>query len=139
MLHRLITMSALALAIASASPADKPSPFPSNRVKETVTATRSVDAAPAAMSGTAGFFRMKDDTPAADRLTAAHASLPIGSRVKVVNEANGKSVTVRVTDHFGGGNGLVISVSRPAAEQLGFVRDGTAQVKLELVSNTAAR
>jgi hypothetical protein len=122
MLDRPITLLVLTAALVCASPADKPSPFPGERPRQQES-----------MSGAATFFRLKDDSPAADSLTAAHVSLPIGSRVKVVNAGNGKSVIVRVTDRFAGGNGLVISVSRPAAEQLGFVREGTAQVKLELV------
>jgi rare lipoprotein A len=136
MLLRLITVSVFTAAVVCASPADKPSPFPSKRQSQPAA---QIAPAPDAMSGTASFFRLKDDTPASDSLTAAHASLPIGTRIRVVNHGNGKSVTVRVTDHFGGGNGLVISVSRPAAEQLGFVRDGTAQVTLELVSSSATR
>jgi len=132
---RLITLSVFAAAFVCASPADKPSPFSAKRQQAT-----SQDAAPPdAMSGTATFFRLKEDARVMDTLTAAHISLPIGSRLKVVNEGNGKSVTVRVTDRFAGGNGLVISVSRQAAEQLGFVRDGTARVRLELLTDSAPR
>jgi hypothetical protein len=137
MLLRLITASVFSVALLYA--ADKPSPFPDKRVKETGTADRVVESGPPQMAGTATFFRLKEDTPLADSLIAAHGSLPIGSHVKVLNEGNGKSVTVRITDRFSGGNGLVISVSRPAAEQLGFVRDGTARVKLELVPASAVR
>jgi hypothetical protein len=137
MLLRLITMSVFGMALLYAT--DKPSPFPDKRVKETGTADRVVESATPQMAGTATFFRLKDDTPVADSLTAAHGSLPIGSRVRVVNEGNGKTVTVRITDRFSGGNGQVISVSRAAAEQLGFVRDGTARVKLELIPASTAR
>ena len=132
---RLITLSVFAVAVVCASPGDKPSPFPNERQKQTGT----VESVSSPLAGTATFFRLNDNTPASESLTAAHVSLPIGSRVKVMNEGNGKSVIVRITDRFSGGNGLVISVSRPAAEQLGFVHDGTARVKLELVPDSAAR
>lgn len=137
MLLRLITASVLSLMMLEG--AGKPSPFPGKRPKDTVASPPLAGSDPTAMSGTATFYRFKDEAPASDTLTAAHVSLPLGSRVKVVNESNGKAITVRVTDRFSGGNGLVISVSRPAAEQLGFVRSGTAHVKLELVPDSTAR
>ncbi len=138
MSHRLITLSAFFVTIAGFA-ADKPSPFPSQRAKENPVKPVVQPSAVSPMAGGATFFRFKEDAPPAEKLTAAHVSLPVGSRVKVLNQSNGKSVLVRITDHFAGGNGMVISVSQPAAEQLGFVRDGTAQVKLELVSDSAAR
>lgn len=62
--------------------------------------------------------------------TAAHRSLPFGTRVKVVNMANGRSVTVRVNDRGPFVKGRVIDVTRAAAEQLGFRRRGVARVKV---------
>jgi rare lipoprotein A len=63
-------------------------------------------------------------------LTAAHASLPFGTKVKVVNVRNGRSVVVRVNDR--GASGRVIDVSRAAAEELGFIRAGHANVRISL-------
>lgn len=67
-----------------------------------------------------------------DDLTAAHRELPFGSRVKVTNLANARSVVVRINDRGPYGRGRIIDVSRKAAEQLGMLRSGTAQVKLTL-------
>lgn len=67
------------------------------------------------------------------KLTAAHPSFPFGSHVRVTSLNSGKSVEVTVTDrgHFTGQR--IISVSRRAAEELGFVAAGTSQVKVELL------
>jgi len=70
----------------------------------------------------------------ADRLTAAHRTLPFGTRVRVTNLANGRSVTVRVTDRGPFRRERVIDVSRRAAKDLGFLRAGTARVRLEVLS-----
>jgi rare lipoprotein A len=71
--------------------------------------------------------------PDGQELRAAHASIPLGSRVQVTNTVNGRSVKVTITDRIAPGAERIISVSRPAAERLGFVSAGTAQVKLELI------
>lgn len=62
--------------------------------------------------------------------TAAHRSLPFGTKVKVVNLANGRSVTVRVNDRGPFVRGRVIDVTRAAAEELGFRNRGVARVKV---------
>ncbi|MGY6551663.1 MAG: septal ring lytic transglycosylase RlpA family protein [Erythrobacter sp.] len=66
-------------------------------------------------------------------LTAAHRSLPFGSLVRVINPANGKSVTVRINDRGPFTKGRVIDVSRAAAEEIGLVARGHARVELELI------
>ena len=53
-------------------------------------------------------------------MTAAHRTLPFGSRVQVVNKRNGKSVMVRITDRGPFVRGRVIDVSPAAASALGF-------------------
>ena len=72
-------------------------------------------------------------------LSAAHKTLPIPSYARVTNMQNGKSVIVRVNDRgpFHG----VIDVSRAAAQQLGFINQGTANVKVEQIipGQTAAQ
>ena len=66
-------------------------------------------------------------------LTAAHKKLPYGTKVKVTNVENGKSVIVTVNDRMGASNAAVIDVTRHAAEQLDFVKAGKAKVKLDVV------
>jgi rare lipoprotein A len=66
-------------------------------------------------------------------LTAAHPTLPFGTRVRVTNVNTGKSVTVRVNDRGPFVRGRVIDVSHSAAESLGMVGRGVAKVKLDVV------
>lgn len=69
-----------------------------------------------------------------DHLTAAHRTLPFGSKVRVTNASNGRSVVVRVSDRGPYVDGRLIDVSRAAAERLGMIQSGTATVTLELIS-----
>ena len=64
-------------------------------------------------------------------LTAAHRRLPFGTRLRVTNLANGKSVTVRITDRGPFVRGRIVDVSLGAARVLGFVAHGTARVRIE--------
>src|SRR5262249_36521843 len=66
-------------------------------------------------------------------LTAAHRTLPFGTRVRVTNVKNNRSVVVRVTDRGPSNHRRVIDVSRHAADLLGFVEAGTARVHLEVI------
>jgi len=61
-------------------------------------------------------------------LTAAHRTLPFGTRVKVINEANGKSVTVRINDRGPFVRGRVIDLTPAGAKALGFA--GLARVRI---------
>jgi peptidoglycan lytic transglycosylase len=67
-----------------------------------------------------------------NELTAAHKKLPFGTKVKVRNVANGKSVVVTINDRMAASTTAVIDVTRHAAEELGFVRAGKAKVRLEV-------
>ena len=68
-----------------------------------------------------------------DELTAAHRTLPFGSKVRVTNAANGKSVVVRINDRGPFTKGRTIDVSRAAAERLGLIARGHGRVELSLV------
>ena len=67
------------------------------------------------------------------QLTAAHPTLPFGTRLRVTNVSSGRSVTVRVNDRGPFIPGRVVDVSYSAAETLGMVRGGIAKVKLDVV------
>jgi len=67
-----------------------------------------------------------------DKLTASHKKLPYGTKVKVTNVENGKSVVVTVNDRMSAKSPAVIDVTRRAAEELGFAKSGKAKVKLEV-------
>ncbi len=69
------------------------------------------------------------------QLTAAHRSLPFGSRVRVTNISNGDSVIVRINDRGPFSHGRVIDVSHAAAREIGMHRSGTARVKLALLDD----
>jgi rare lipoprotein A len=62
-------------------------------------------------------------------LTAAHRTLPFGTRVRVTNKRNGRSVTVRINDRGPFVRGRIIDVTPAAAQQLGF--SGLAPVTVE--------
>jgi len=68
----------------------------------------------------------------AHALTAASRKLPLGTRVRLVNLANGRSVVVRITDRGPYVLGRDIDVSKGAAERLHMVSAGLAAVRLEL-------
>lgn len=67
-------------------------------------------------------------------MTAAHKTLPFGTRVLVTNPRNGRSVTVRINDRGPFIRGRTIDLSRGAAQKLGMVSSGHARVKLDIVS-----
>jgi rare lipoprotein A (peptidoglycan hydrolase) len=66
-------------------------------------------------------------------LTAAHKSLPFGTRVRVTNLNNGKSVVVRINDDGPHIPGRVIDLSKGAASRIGMVSSGVAPVRLEVL------
>ena len=66
--------------------------------------------------------------------TAAHRSLPIGTKVRVLNLKNGKEIIVRINDRGTFKKGRIIDLSRAAAKAIGFLRVGVAKVKLEVIS-----
>jgi rare lipoprotein A len=72
------------------------------------------------------------------KLTAAHRTLPLNTRVRVTNLDNGKSVIVLVNDRGPYVDGRVIDLSTAAARRLGMVKKGLVPVKIEIVPPPAA-
>jgi rare lipoprotein A len=70
-----------------------------------------------------------------DKLTAAHPSLPFGTRVRVTNLRNGKDVIVRINDRGPFVKGRIIDLSAGAAKEIGIIKSGTVQVKLEALGS----
>ncbi len=64
----------------------------------------------------------------ANAMTAAHRSLPFGTKVKVTNQRNGKTVVVRINDRGPFIRGRVIDLSKAAARELGFVSSGHTKI-----------
>jgi rare lipoprotein A len=95
-------------------------------------------AAPTASQGLASYYSEGARTASgekfdANELTAAHPTLPFGTRLRVTNVATGRSVTVRVNDRGPYVAGRVVDVSYSAANALGMVGTGVAKVKLDVV------
>ena len=90
------------------------------------------------MLGLASFYSEDRETASGERfdkhgLSAAHPSLPFGTRLRVTNVRNGRSVTVRVNDRGPFVHGRIIDVTSAAAEALGMVNAGLAKVTLNIV------
>ncbi len=67
------------------------------------------------------------------KLTAAHKSLPFGTKVRVTNLANNETVEVVINDRGPYVDGRIIDLSKSAAEKLGFVNLGLAEVRVEIL------
>ncbi len=67
------------------------------------------------------------------KLTAAHKTLPFGTKIRVTNVANSESVEVIVNDRGPYVEGRILDLSKSAAEKLGFVNQGLAEVKIEVL------
>ncbi|MGE9267829.1 MAG: septal ring lytic transglycosylase RlpA family protein [Verrucomicrobiales bacterium] len=66
-------------------------------------------------------------------MTAAHKTLPMGTKVRVTNKHNGKSVVVRINDRGPFIKGRIIDVTKGAAQKLGFIKAGVVPVKVEVL------
>src|SRR5262249_18025745 len=73
------------------------------------------------------------------KMTAAHRSLPFGSRVRVTNLANNRSVIVRINDRGPYIAGRIIDLSQAAAEKLEMIKPGIVQVRVEVLEKEAPR
>jgi rare lipoprotein A len=70
----------------------------------------------------------------ASKLTAAHRSLRFGTKLRVTNSRNGKSVIVRINDRGPFIRGRVLDLSKAAASQIGMIHSGHAKVCYDIVS-----
>lgn len=91
-----------------------------------------------AQCGGASWYALTSKTASGERMnpsamTAAHRSLPFGTKLKVTNKRNGKSVVVRVNDRGPFIRGRVLDLSKGAAGKLGFVGAGHTSVCMERV------
>jgi rare lipoprotein A (peptidoglycan hydrolase) len=73
-----------------------------------------------------------------EKLTAAHRTLPLRSRVRVTNLENGRSVEVRINDRGPYVQGRVLDLSTRAAKALGMQKEGLALVRIELLPTELA-
>ena len=83
--------------------------------------------------GKASWYAMTSKTASGERaspntMTAAHRSLPFGTKVRVTNQRNGRSVILRINDRGPFIKGRIIDVTKKAAAKLGFLRSGWTRV-----------
>ena len=101
-----------------------------------VASTVALPIAALAQSGVASVYSgqktANGEYASAGGLTAAHRTLPFGTRLRVTNVATGRSVTVRVNDRGPFIPGRVVDVSLSAAKELGMIDRGITKVKLEV-------
>ena len=129
------------MAQAASAPAAAATPAAASKASD---AAKPAASATDAMSGNAAWYGRKFNGRKtasgqhfnAAALTAAHPSLAFGSRVKVTNTNNKRSVIVVINDRGPSTPGRIIDVSQAAAKRLGFPRAGTADVTLEVVGKT---
>jgi rare lipoprotein A len=92
--------------------------------------------------GVASFYTEDEWTASGERfnthaMTAAHPTLPFGTRLRVTNVTNGRSVVVRINDRGPYVPGRVVDLSGSAAESLGMVERGIVKVKLDVVQKSS--
>jgi rare lipoprotein A len=68
-----------------------------------------------------------------DAMTAAHRTLPMPSLVQVTNLENGRAIRVRINDRGPFAHGRIIDLSKRAADLLGFINQGTAKVRVQIL------
>lgn len=71
-----------------------------------------------------------------DSLTAAHRTLPFGTRVRVTHLSNQQSVVVTINDRGPVSRARLIDVSRAAARKLGMIAEGVARVRIEVLGSS---
>lgn len=100
-----------------------------------------VSAAPMVMSGKASYYGQQyqglttanGESYDMYAMTAAHPDLPFGTQIRVTNLQNGRAVVVRVNDRGPFKPGRIVDVSQAAAEQLGLILHGSADVQVEVL------
>ncbi|WP_292898296.1 MULTISPECIES: septal ring lytic transglycosylase RlpA family protein [unclassified Nitratireductor] len=89
-----------------------------------------------AQCGGASWYALTSKTASGERMnpaamTAAHRTLPFGTKLRVTNERNGRSVVVRINDRGPFVRGRILDLSKAAAARLGFIRAGHTRVCLQ--------
>ncbi|MCV6576402.1 MAG: septal ring lytic transglycosylase RlpA family protein [Cohaesibacter sp.] len=88
--------------------------------------------------GTASWYALTSKTASGEyanpaKMTAAHKKLKFGTKVRVKNMRNGKSVILRINDRGPFIKGRIIDVTKAAAGKLGFINAGTTRVCFTIV------
>ena len=113
----------------------------SNVDKSTNEARYAVEAAKEKISGMTSWYSDKFHGKATssgelynkNELTAAHRSLPFGTKVKVTNVKNGKSVVVKINDRGPHNKSRVLDLSKTAFNEIGSIDSGTLNIEMEVI------
>ena len=124
----------------SPAPAPAPTPAPTS-TPAPVPAARALEAREGLASYYADWFNGRTTASGTifsnDDLVAAHPSYPFGSLVRVVNLRNQRSINLRIVDRGPApaprARGVIIDISRAAAERLGFITAGRTRVRVEVL------
>ncbi|MCG6856890.1 MAG: septal ring lytic transglycosylase RlpA family protein [Salaquimonas sp.] len=101
-------------------------------------ASGAAEAKTAKQCGNASWYALHSKTASGETMnpsamTAAHRSLPFGTKLRVTNKRSGRSTIVRVNDRGPFIKGRILDLSKAAANQLGFVRSGHTEICLEVM------
>jgi rare lipoprotein A len=137
---RLALLIALAFATACASP--KPEPVePSETRPRKRTTSRPMRPGDVQRGMASWYGKQFQGRPTAsgerfdrNKLTCAHKTLPLGSRIRVVHSGNGRSVVVRVNDRGPYSRRRIVDLSEAAARRLRMIDQGVAPVTLHVLS-----
>ena len=105
----------------------------------TIAVSNSIPEAEAAGAcGKASWYALQSRTASGEMMnpsamTAAHRSYRLGTKIRVTNQRNGRSVIVRVNDRGPFVKGRIVDVSKAAASKLGMVRSGHAPVCVQQI------
>lgn len=133
----LVTVTAAGCASRATAPAPAPSPAP----RTASAAGRALDVREGLASYYSDWFNGRTTASGTifsnNDLVAAHPSYPFGSVVRVVNLRNKRSIDLRIVDRGPAAapqaRGVIIDLSRAAAERLGFITAGRARVRVEVL------
>lgn len=94
--------------------------------------------------GGASWYALRSRTASGEMMnpyamTAAHKTLPLGSKVRVTNLRNGKAVVVRINDRGPFIKGRLIDLSKGAAQKLGFISAGHTRVQIDAAGGKATK
>jgi rare lipoprotein A len=130
-----IAIAAVAIVIFRSEPGQSPSPETASPPENAPGQSK-----PLRKTGQASWYDFSGEETASgeimdeDDMTAAHRSLPFGTKVRVENLENGKDVTVRINDRGPYAKDRIIDVSEEAAERLEMTEDGVVKVRIKRVA-----
>ena len=133
-------------AIPPAPPPSRPTPPPRTESPRRTEPAPKPPAGSATQEGKASWYgnahhgkkTASGETYDMNALTAAHRTLPLGTRVQVTNTENGRSVVVRINDRGPFRDSRIIDLSRAAAREIGVTGAGLFNVRLDVVEDAAS-